>query len=525
MASIRDRLRPGYGAAALAVAFIAWTACVAGEVTQPLDRALLVDLGPATSPLGQVLAAISIVTWPGVPLVALWGLAWWAFRRRLRNLAGALACAAPLAWFVEWLVKRLVARPRPPSAFDQVLTNGGFAYPSGHATVIITAAIMIYATAVTTRQRRTAVLWARIAGTAMVLVVALDRWLMAAHWFSDIVGGLLCGALVSSLCLIGFGVHRVPLAPGEPDGARRRAAVIVNPVKVGDIATFRRHVEFELRQRGWERTIWLETTADDPGRDAAATARRKRVDLVLVAGGDGTVRVVCSGLANSGIPVALVPAGTTNLLARNLAIPFDEDQALRAAFEGDRREIDLVRLTPDDDEDRAEHFAVMAGVGVDAATFATVDENLKRAIGHAAYFVAAAQHLQGPQATFDASMIIDDGEPERVEAAIIAVGNVGFIQGGIEVIPGAQPDDELLNVIAFTPASLASWARMITEIMSRRSEWTDAQERKASRVRLELDRPQHYEMDGDVSSNECQTLLAEVVPGALTIMVPSGAAT
>ena len=129
-----------------------------------------------------------------------------------------------------------------------------------------------------------------------------------AHYITDIVGGALCGALAATAALLAAGVM-VPIPHelvGEIVRSRavteeaaavpaKRAAVIFNPAKVTDWITFRRHVEYELKSRGWERALWLETTSEDPGHAMTEQAVRERVDLVLGAGGDGTIRVICSG--------------------------------------------------------------------------------------------------------------------------------------------------------------------------------------------------------------------------------------
>ena len=101
----------------------------------------------------------------------------------------------------------------------------------------------------------------------------------------------------------------------------------------------------------------------------------EQVDLVVGAGGDGTIRYVADGLAHSGIPMVLVPAGTGNLLARNLDLPLEEVDAIEVALDGQVRLVDLVRITVDDR--RPEHFAVMAGIGVDAMMMDETDEDLK----------------------------------------------------------------------------------------------------------------------------------------------------
>src|SRR5215213_6669436 len=105
-------------------------------------------------------------------------------------------------------------------------------------------------------------------------------------------------------------------------------------------------MEENLQRGGWTGTLWLETSAEDPGR--AMTQQ---------------VRIVADGLAQNGIPMGLIPAGTGNLLARNLDLPLKELDAIEVALHGHTRAIDLVKITVDDWP--PEHFAVMAGIGVD----------------------------------------------------------------------------------------------------------------------------------------------------------------
>ena len=105
-----------------------------------------------------------------------------------------------------------------------------------------------------------------------------------------------------------------------------------------------------MHRDGWVDTLWLETSAADPGRAMTEHAAAERVDLVVCAGGDGTVRIVADELAGTGIPMGLIPAGTGNSLARNLDLPLDEVAAIEIAFGGHTRAIDLIKVTVDDDE-------------------------------------------------------------------------------------------------------------------------------------------------------------------------------
>src|SRR6478736_6066594 len=107
---------------------------------------------------------------------------------------------------------------------------------------------------------------------------------------------------------------------------RKRCAVIVNPIKVDK--DFRAEVTDTFFDNGWDRPLWLETTREDAGRAMTRQAVEAGVEVVVVAGGDGTVRLVADGLAGSDITMGIIPSGTGNLLARNLELPLDRDGAL-----------------------------------------------------------------------------------------------------------------------------------------------------------------------------------------------------
>ena len=221
--------------------------------------------------------------------------------------------------------------------------------------------------------------------------------------------------------------------------------MVYNPTKVSD--QFRQLVTNRLERDGWADTLWLETSADDPGRGMTKEAVAAQVDLVIGAGGDGTVRVVADGLAGSGIPMGLVPAGTANLLARNLDLPLDEDAAVEIAFAGHTRMIDLIKLTVDDHP--PEHFAVIAGIGVDAMIMDETDTGLKDKIGSAAYVLAAAKALG--RLPIRLTVQLDDHRPVRRRAMICAMANVGKLQGNVTLIPGATPEDGLLDLYIASP--------------------------------------------------------------------------
>lgn len=304
-------------------------------------------------------------------------------------------------------------------------------------------------------------------------------------------------------------------------GGERRLAVIWNPAKISD--QLHDLVEDRAEQTGWAEPLWLETSEDDPGRGLAGKAIDAGVARVLAAGGDGTVRAVASGLAGSDLPLGIVPAGTANLLARNLGIPLTEPEAVEVALGSTMRSLDLVKITTDDNE--PDRFAVMAGIGLDAAIMSSSDSSLKGLkdkAGSVAYVVAAARELGRKPRVM--RIKVDDGPILRRRAIICLVGNVGAIQGQLELIPDARPDDGQLDVVVASPTRLRHWIGIARRIVTRKQQPGDRVDQLVGkRVEVVMKEPDEYELDGDTMGS-CQRLVAEIEPGALRVCVVEEAA-
>ena len=293
-----------------------------------------------------------------------------------------------------------------------------------------------------------------------------------------------------------------------------RCAVIYNPTKISD--KFHALVEESLQRNGWRNTLWLETSVEDPGGAMTRQAVAAQVDLVIAAGGDGTIRYVADGLAHTGIPLGLVPAGTGNLLARNLDLPLEEVEAIEVALAGQVRQVDLVKITVDDRP--PEHFAVMAGIGIDAMIMDETDEGLKDKVGSAAYFVAAAKALG--RLPVRMTVQLDGNRPVRRHAMLCVIGNVGTLRGNLTLIPGASPDDGLLDLYIASPRRFRHWAKIALRLLTRRPKKDDqVDQHTGKRVRIMINGKDNYQLDGDVVG-ESTILDAEIQPGALAICVP-----
>ena len=292
-----------------------------------------------------------------------------------------------------------------------------------------------------------------------------------------------------------------------------RAAVIVNPTKHDNMPKFQARVGEAMARQGWAEPLWLETTPRDPGQGLARAALAARVDLVLASGGDGTVTACAEAVAGSGVPLGVLPAGTGNLLARNLGLPLGPEAALAAALTGVNRRLDMGSAN-------GHPFVAMAGVGFDAQLLDSTGEPVKKRLGWAAYALSALRHLQARPVR--ASLRADGGPVLRRRASSVIVGNVGTLQGGIALLPEARPDDGLLDLMVLTAHGWAGWLALIVDVLLRRGRTRHVARVRFRQLRIDLDRPQLWELDGEVMGRASALLIA-VQPGALLVRVPGSA--
>jgi diacylglycerol kinase (ATP) len=328
----------------------------------------------------------------------------------------------------------------------------------------------------------------------------------------------------------------------EKSGARpvategRIAAVIYNPVKV-EAADLKAVVDEERGAAGWK-TLWFETTEDDPGGGQARQALDAGATLVIAAGGDGTVREVAEVLKGTEVALCLLPSGTGNLFARNLELTLDDmEHSIHTAYAGSERRVDVAVMSISREDGSVDElaFLVMGGVGLDAKIMSNTDEDLKAKVGWLAYAKALFSTLR----TRDALRLryrLDAGRTHSTRAEAIIVGNCGSLPAKILLLPDAVVDDGFLDVVVLTPERIRGWLGLIVKIflengivkrigLGRKKAGLDVDAvdyHQVKALHVELSRAEQIELDGDpfghAVSFECR-----IEPQALLLRVPEKA--
>ena len=312
-----------------------------------------------------------------------------------------------------------------------------------------------------------------------------------------------------------------------------------NPTKV-DLARLRASVASAEQSAEWAETQWFTTSETDAGQQATKRALAAGAGLVLAAGGDGTVRAVAESLRGSGATLAIIPAGTGNLLARNLQMNLSNlDAATTTAFSGVDRPIDLgIAVITSPDRETSEHvFLVVAGLGFDAQMIANTSAALKKQVGWLAYVDGGVRSIPKLR-PFRIRYSVEGRTDRPAHVSSILVANCGLLPANIQFLPDARLDDGILDIAVLQPKGvlgwLAIWRRVTWEngVLRRSAAGRRIIERTAStmervmttlrgaNIRIVLEHPQEFELDGD-EFGPVRSVSLRADPRALIVRVPA----
>lgn len=294
--------------------------------------------------------------------------------------------------------------------------------------------------------------------------------------------------------------------------------VLVNPSSGrGRGAEAAQRAVARLEQLGADVHVYAGDSVDDTRRLAVEAVASGPRALVVV-GGDGTLSSVLDAVVGSGVPIALVPAGTGNDLARALGLPFEASdaaaEAAALAVHGTPRAIDVGEV---ESAAGTRRFLTVAALGFDAHVSERTNR-LRWPRGRARYYLALVIELARLR-PMPFEYGLDGAAPRPAPGTLIAVGSTRSYGGGMPVCPAALPDDGLLDVTHVGPLGRAKLARLFPLLL--RGTHVDRPEVATARVSVvEVDAPGLVVYaDGErVGSGRARI---RVVPGALTVLVPA----
>jgi lipid kinase, YegS/Rv2252/BmrU family len=238
-------------------------------------------------------------------------------------------------------------------------------------------------------------------------------------------------------------------------------------------------------------------------------------ELIVSAGGDGTLNEVVNGIAAAGCNAALaiLPLGTGNDFARHLGLPIDIEGAIAKIAPANTREIDLVRVT----SDQVRYFVNVSSGGFSGMVDEKLTPEMKRTWGPLAYLRSAAAafaELRG----YTTRVSLDDASPVELDLYNVVIANGRYVAGGIPIAPEADLTDGLLDVILIPERGKADLALLAAQILMGKHLSADAiLFHRAKRVAISSRPGMWFNVDGELIGNEPATF--ELLPRALRCVV------
>jgi YegS/Rv2252/BmrU family lipid kinase len=233
-------------------------------------------------------------------------------------------------------------------------------------------------------------------------------------------------------------------------------------------------------------------------------------DLVIAAGGDGTINSVINGLANTGVPLGVIPLGTANVLAIELSIPPEIRSACQLIAQGELKRIDLGKLNN-------KYFSCMAGIGFDAYVARQVESNskLKRKIGGMAFLLTAIIDIF--KYRFHSIKLILDNQTIARSGYLVLVGNGKRYGGSLVLSPYASMNDGLLDVVIFKSKNIFSILNYLQGLLKGTLPDIDTIEYLQGKKITVLPKGHHHvHMDGEYFGHTPVNI--EIAPGALKVI-------
>ena len=294
------------------------------------------------------------------------------------------------------------------------------------------------------------------------------------------------------------------------------SAILISNPKTGRYASRRlrpiQQTVSQLKSLGVDVELKLTTRAHEATELAYRAARNGSSD-VYVAGGDGTINEVIQGLAGTKARLGIIPRGTANVLARELGLPLDEQEAAVVAARGKSRRIHL-GLAIDETNNVSRHFALMAGIGLDASIVRRVQPSLKKRIGRGAFWVSGLSHL----ATWNPDPFVLEIDGREYRATFAAIGKAPRYGGDLAITPEARLDEPEFEVCIIETSNRFRYLRLLSYALRAGMPRDNPAVRfvKTDRVLARGDAP--VQIDGELIGS--LPMRFEIAPHSLEVIVP-----
>lgn len=262
----------------------------------------------------------------------------------------------------------------------------------------------------------------------------------------------------------------------------------------------------ELKRRGLRpRVFSRREKLDERLRNPAA---RESLKCVVAAGGDGTISDVINRVQD--VPIAVLPLGTENLLAKYLGVPASGRAVAEIIAAGQTRPIDVCTAG-------SRRFLLMASLGFDAEVVRVLHDARRGNITKLTYFQPIWQTLRKYQ--HPPMRLFFDDKPEPVEARLVVIANLPVYAFGLKIAASARGDDGLLDARMFQPRSAFQMFRYLYKVVARSHErLSDVVSMQARRIRIESDVPVPVQIDGDPAG--CTPVEIAMIPAGVQMLVP-----
>jgi diacylglycerol kinase (ATP) len=296
-----------------------------------------------------------------------------------------------------------------------------------------------------------------------------------------------------------------------------------------------------LRERGVDATAHATAGPDDATR-LAAEAVAAGVDIIVSYGGDGTLNEVLQGIAESQTALAVWPGGTSNVVARDLEVPFEIRKLADMIAHGKTRRIALglartgsgskvqgsesgvqrsaidnvSRNQNSETRNKERYFLMMAGIGLDASIARSVNKKLKRKTGEFAYWIAGIKHFF----TWRAEPFTIEVDGCGYKAAFALVGNGKGYGGGMMMTPGARLEAPWFEVYILPPlANNFAYLRALGACMRGKPKVAGVSLVRGKHIKTNSTHEPWVETDGEIIGPLPMTF--DIVPEALSVIIPT----